>query len=339
MEKNEQYYIKAFVKEGENYNYSEEHNFVFQNIFPVVKILDFDTSQYYFAVVGELISDNGSTVTDLGFCIGTDKNPSLDNCLHFTEEYPTVGYYYSIFEGLSPNTTFNVRAYATNGNGTSYSKNHEIKTLPYGQVTDFDGNEYPTVKIGNQEWMAENLKTTHYANGTSIPVVTNNNNWQDLSNTDKACCYYNNNSNNDYGMLYNWSAASDNNSSGANPSGVQGVCPNGWHLPSSAEWSELKTFVADFGYEMKEALPLKSKSGWNNDGNGTDYFGFTALPAGYRDKTFGTFYDLSEAAHFWTASSYDYNSNYEISFNDNIDNITTIYSSTNNGYSVRCVKD
>jgi uncharacterized protein (TIGR02145 family) len=110
-------------------------------------------------------------------------------------------------------------------------------------VTDYDGNVYNTITIGNQTWMAENLRVTKYPNGTPIPLATDNIAWANLEDngTDDAYCYYNNNASgeaNTYGALYTWAAAMGDNavSSSSNPSGVQGVCPNGWHLPSDDEW-------------------------------------------------------------------------------------------------------
>ena len=101
-------------------------------------------------------------------------------------------------------------------------------------VTDYDGNNYSTVLIGTQCWMAENLRTTHYANGVIIPMV--NSTYGET--TDPYCYEPNNNGSNvsTYGYLYNWHAVMHGeSSSNANPSGVQGVCPTGWHVPSDAE--------------------------------------------------------------------------------------------------------
>jgi len=107
-------------------------------------------------------------------------------------------------------------------------------------VTDYDGNTYNTVQIGNQVWMAENLKVTHYSDGTEIQLVEDKSAWETLSHTDKAYCYYNNISSNGktYGALYTWAAVMNGaGSSNTNPGRVQGVCPDGWHLPSDAKWT------------------------------------------------------------------------------------------------------
>ena len=113
-------------------------------------------------------------------------------------------------------------------------------------VTDIDNNTYRTVKIGNQVWMAENLKTTHYPDGREIRQITSSSYWANLSNNNTAdfFCYYFNNMSGEkdiYGTLYTYAAAMGDNavSSNRNPSGIQGVCPSGWHLPSEGEWEEL----------------------------------------------------------------------------------------------------
>jgi len=134
-----------------------------------------------------------------------------------------------------------------------------------------DGNTYNTVQIGNQCWMSENLNYDQNTFG---------NDW----------CYVNNSSNCDtYGRLYDWAAVMQGaSSSNSNPSGVQGVCPTGWHMPSDAEWDQLVSYVGNSGHSGAEGTALKSTSGWNSGGNGTDNFGFTGLPGGIRDYD-GTF--------------------------------------------------
>lgn len=167
-------------------------------------------------------------------------------------------------------------------------------------VTDIDGNTYNTVRIGNQCWMRENLKTTRYADGRSIPAG-------EIESSPFVGYYFsaNNDSANDetYGLLYNWPAMMDTAaSSNANPSGVQGICPTGWHVPSKAEWEELTDYVSDRseyrcnGFPENAAKALSSSLGWMpsdvecsvgyapSGNNGT---GFSALPAGTYECGFG----------------------------------------------------
>ena len=133
-----------------------------------------------------------------------------------------------------------------------------------GTVTDIDGNVYNTVKIGNQCWMSENLKVTKYSDGSPIPHVIDPIEWAGIYNKDTnyAYCYYNNNANGEadiYGALYNWAAAMGKNtlSSNSNPSGVQGVCPDGWHLPSNSEWTELENYLIVFAFIVSGFISSK----------------------------------------------------------------------------------
>jgi uncharacterized protein (TIGR02145 family) len=134
-----------------------------------------------------------------------------------------------------------------------------------GTFTDKrDGKTYRTVAIGGKAWMGENL---NYETGNS---------W----------CYENDNSNcNKYGRLYTWNAAKT-------------ACPSGWHLPSSAEWDALVTAV---GGNSGAGKKLKSTNGWNSNGNGTDTYGFSALPGGYRNSD-GSFGNVGDYGYWWTAT-------------------------------------
>lgn len=224
-------------------------------------------------------------------------------------------------------------------------------------VTDYDGNTYDAVKLGKQVWMASNLKTKHFADGTSIPLgdmVT------DMSTTSpyRFNPDDNNATVNTYGYLYNWPAAmKKGNSSTTNPSGVQGICPDGWHMPSDAEWTELTDYLGtqsryQSGGAENIAKALASKSGWDqcpqantvgNNQSSNNSTGFNAVPAGKCQQTPN---DFGGCAYFWTATKYG-NGTGE---NDLIayDRVMRYYEATvtsdeyafkNNGLSVRCVRN
>ena len=152
-------------------------------------------------------------------------------------------------------------------------------------VTDYDGNSYKTIRIGNQIWMAENLKVTHYADGTPV----------------QSLVYNNDNTNQDvYGRLYTWSAFMRNEAgTNANPGNVQGVAPEGWHIPSDSEWLELINNlggVNSAGGKLKQSGFLH----WEEPNTGaTDEIGFTALPSGWYDFT-GIFGGLGTVCFFAT---------------------------------------
>lgn len=204
-------------------------------------------------------------------------------------------------------------------------------------VTDYDGNVYHTLQIGSQCWMAENMRTTHYADGEIIPIGS-------------ACFYPNNNSSNksQYGLLYTWYTATRNVSSGTNPSGVQGICPYGWHVPSDAEWNELlsqpqlmvctaKALATQYGWNPSTTECTPGRDTWLNNGSG-----FNAAPAGCYHNGYDEF---GTAAHFWTSSPH---SNGNVVSRDIGYSNTGVASNCNCSYScnfrerassIRCVKD
>ena len=250
---------------------------------------------------GNVTFDGGEIVTARGVCWSTSPNPNTSD--NYTSDGNGTGGFSSLLSGLTPNTTYYVRAYATNGVGTAYGEQQSFTTLASvacpnaPSVTDYDGNTYNTVQIGNQCWMKENLKTTHYSDGTEIPLSTT---IYPYGDTITPLRYYPNNLSSNltaYGYWYNWEAVMKNApSSNNNPSGRQGVCPVGWHVPSKAEWEELINYVSSqFLYLCDSnnnyiAKSLSDTIRWLvnnnvcavgntlNDNNST---GFSALPSGF----------------------------------------------------------
>jgi len=209
---------------------------------------------------------------------------------------------------------------------SSSAESSSSSSIKYGSFT-YGGQTYRTVVIGTQTWMAENL---NYADSTAMPNLKGNS-WC-YENSADSCAKY--------GRLYTWTGAMNIASSyqSASASAVisspqQGACPSGWHIPTDDEWSTLETAV---GGSDNVGTYLKSTSGWQDDGNGTDAYGFSALPAGNR---YGSFSNAGYIAHFWSATEYDaFSAYFRYLFYDNAD------MSTNNYYeyyafSVRCVKD
>jgi len=207
-------------------------------------------------------------------------------------------------------------------------------------VTDIDGNTYNTVGIGSQLWMAENLKTTRYADGTPIPLVNTNTDWDALTSTSKAYCWYNDNiSNKDtYGAMYTWAAAMNGAASSTDkPSGVQGVCPTDWHLPSDAEWVQLETYLGGSsiaGDKMKET----GTTHWSSPSGGTNESGFTALPGGFRNHG-GEFNNMFCCGYWWNSVENSSTKAYS-KLLINLEAIVYVNSLFKEfGISVRCVKD
>ena len=213
-------------------------------------------------------------------------------------------------------------------------------------VTDIDGNVYNTVQIGEQCWMRENLKTTKYANGTTIPLGT------EASFTTAYRYYPDNRSTtvSNYGYLYNWAAVMNGAaSSSANPSGVQGICPDGWHVPSDAEWTELTDYVSSQSQYVcgsstsNIAKALASEEGWDSSTDNCDVgnnpiannaTGFSVRPAGECNGYYGYF---GYNANFWSAAQYYGSHAYTRYLSYNYADVYRNSSNKSNGYSVRCV--
>ncbi|MFW5657597.1 MAG: FISUMP domain-containing protein, partial [Bacteroidota bacterium] len=168
-----------------------------------------------------------------------------------------------------------VRAIVTAGNCEPFiSDILEIIVNPivYGSVSDIDGNIYKTITLGKQVWMAENLRVTRYADGTQIPLVTDDIKWEELGDTARAYCWYNHDSvgyAQTFGALYTWAAATNSESDETKPDGVQGACPAGWHIPTDAEWSEFENYLIANGFnfdgsttENKVGKSLATNTGW-----------------------------------------------------------------------------
>lgn len=225
-----------------------------------------------------------------------------------------------------------------------------------GTVTDIDGNVYGTIVIGNQCWMAENLRTTRYANGSLIPLGT----WS----SDPVCRFYPNGQAqnvNAYGYLYNWSTAMNfATSSNSNPSNRQGVCPAGWHLPSAAEWEQLVSYVnaqnifrcvGDYSSYNYVAKSLASTIGWisstttcavGNDPNSNNLTGFSAMPAGdFGGGGGGSYNSFGGGAYFWSATEVSANDIYAKLFVIGCNNNSMSSSSQYKHYSnsVRCLRN
>ncbi len=206
-----------------------------------------------------------------------------------------------------------------------------------GTVTDIDGNVYQTVKIGVQWWMAENLKVTHYRNGDAIPNITDNSEWAGLSTG--AYCEYNNDNGNVsiYGLLYNWYAVDDS----------RNIAPSGWHVPTDEEWKELEMYLGmsqseadDTGWRgTDEGSKLKATSGWNNNGNGCNKRGFTALPGGDRSYSNGTFRHFGVAGLWWSVTASNSHNAWTRYLNCSNSVVSRHYYYKPYGFSVRLVRD
>lgn len=207
---------------------------------------------------------------------------------------------------------------------------------PISSVSDIDGNQYNTVQIGSQIWMAENLRTTKFCNGDPIPNVVNDSIWKNL--TTGAWAHYDNDDQYDipYGKFYNWYAVSDE----------RNICPCGWHVPTDEEWNTLINSLdpnADGGEQVPNVAGGKMKttgnSHWDEPNQGaTNQSSFSAVAAGFRNDL-GTFMSMGYGTGFWTSTMKSTNSVWS---RDIVHNNSSAYRNhfiKRDAISVRCIKD
>jgi uncharacterized protein (TIGR02145 family) len=271
-------------------------------------------------------SDGGSKIIDCGIYIGASENPETAGTrLQIGSD---TGSYVIQVNGLSPNSQYYIKAYAKNSKGESLGA-QEIFTSP-GTILDYDNNKYETVKIGNQLWMANNLKTTRYLNGDLIG--TTNTPTTDISG-ETAPKYQWSFGGDDansliYGKLYTYYTISDSRK----------VCPVGWHIPSDTEWMTLESALGGYtiaGSSLKET----GNSHWlSYNLDATNITCFKALPGGYRNST-GGFSFKGNYGYWWSATEGDVVSAWARFLFDQSGQLSKVNFLKKNGASVRCIKD
>jgi len=218
-------------------------------------------------------------------------------------------------------------------------------------VTDYDGNVYNTVTIGTQVWMKENLRTTKYANGTAIPLINTVSTWSTLTASSKAYCWYNDDISNKatYGALYTWAAAMNGAASViVNPSGIQGVCPTGWHLPSDAEWNTLIGYIDSTFNPLIQGTQSYLAGGkmkstgtqyWQSpNANATNESGFSGLPGGYRGSA-GTFLNIGTGGYWWSSTEFTMGNSWNRILYYINGSVGRYGYDKRSGFSVRCIRD
>ena len=280
---------------------------------------------------GNITKEGTSPVTVRGICWSTNQNASIADSK--TNNGTGGGSFISYLTALTPNTTYYIRAYATNSAGTAYGNEVTFKTSEsgVGTITDSDGNVYHTVTIGTQIWMVENLKTTKYRNGESLKYIPDDTEWSNQS-TSGAYCWFQNDitKKSTYGALYNWYAVAD----------LRSIAPVGWHIPSNADWIKLIDYLGGewvAGDKLKEA----GISHWDSPNAGaTNETGFTALPGGYRNYHLGFGYGyIGTVGNWWTSSENDIDSGWYRKMDNVNSNVQSGPYGKKGGLSVRCIKD
>ena len=288
------YYVRAYATNSVGTAYGNEITFTtLSNVtLPTVTTDDAtDITQTTATSGGNVTSNGGGTVTARGVCWSTSTNPTLTDS--HTTDGSGIGTFVSYITGLTANTQYYVRAYATNSVGTAYGNEVSFTTLaqPWqcGDTIEYSGQVYNTVLIGTHCWFKENLNI-----GTRINVSQNQTN---NSQIEKYCYNDEPDSCDVYGGLYQW----DEMMQYITTQGAQGICPNSWHLPTDAEFTTLTNFLGGesvAGGKMKET----GYDHWAPPNTGaTNESGFTALPGGHHYWN-GNFTLVTFRADFWTST-------------------------------------
>jgi uncharacterized protein (TIGR02145 family) len=290
---------------------------------------------------GEITNDGGANVFVRGVCWGISPNPTLSNS--YSSDGNGPGTFISILTGMTPNTLYYVRSYATSSMGTAYGSDFNFTTTATVGINPcqgtptvlYEGQIYNTVEIGSQCWFKENLNV-----GTRIDLNSN----QDATNGIKEkYCYDNLESNCAvYGGLYQWNETMQ----GSTTLGAQGICPSGWHIPTYTEWNTLTIYLGEIpvaGGAVKE----NGASHWQVPNTGaTNISGFTALPAGYRYMgSMGhgneiAFHNVHLTSDWWSSATTSNNAanRFEVDYSSS-GTTTTNPPNFTMGYSVRCIRD
>jgi len=284
---------------------------------------------------GNITNDGGTLITQRGICYSTSPSPTTANTIIISGS--GSGTFTSSLTGLTASTSYYVRAYATNSAGTAYGNEVSfattaggggILTNPGAGVT-FNGYTYASIVLGNgQEWMAENLRTTAYANGDPIPNITDITQWQNL--TTGAWSHYNNDSQyeNPYGKLYNWFTVAD----------ARNVCPTGWHVSTDGELTVLSDYL---GGEAVAGGKMKSTGTayWvSPNTNATNESGFSGLPGGLRGYD-GPFYTIGNTGYWWSSTEVGTANAWFRGLNYSVGNVGRGGANKTSGFSVRCLRN
>ena len=303
---NNTYYIRAYATNGNGTGYGNQVMFTTSQI-AVPEVTTREINHLHglsYDASGTIISDNGSPITEKGICLGKSHNPTTSDTKVPCLIQGVSDIFTSFLPGETPNTTYYLRAYAINSVGTGYG-NELTFTVPdyplifnpavnYGTLSDPDNNIYKTVTIGTQIWMAENLRTSKFSDGTPVPLVSDYDQWGNLSTP--GYCYFNNDEGFKliYGALYNFYAVS-----------TGFLCPTGWHVPDMAEITTLQNNLGGEGLAGGKLKETGTTHWLSPNETATNETGFTALPGQLRGED-GFFSVLGgESTDWWLSNSPD----------------------------------
>jgi uncharacterized protein (TIGR02145 family) len=351
------YRVYSFNSVGNSSTYSNEIplNTGSSAVLPILTTAPISSVTFQTASCGGAISsDGGVAIIARGVCWSTSPNPTIALSTKTFDNSGTGVFTSNLYE-LLPNTTYYVRAYATNSVGTAYGNEVSFTTIQNStginiagpNLQDIDGNIYQSIKNCALTITKRNLNVSKYSDGTLIPYVTDPTQWANLSTG--AWCYFNNDPTTEaiYGKLYNWYAVAGiyDTASAANPALRKKLAPTGWHIPTDAEWTQLTdclggTSVA--GGKMKATGTIQSATGLWYEPNtlATNESGFTGLPGSSRNSNGSLTSTVSYGFGQWWSSSEDNSTNARNRFL--LYNYGGSFIGSDNkryGYSVRCLRD
>ena len=329
LEHNTNYYVKVYV-EFQDVIYYSDSIFTFKTneiLAPSVTTVEIKRVTVNNAEIKSIINNNnGGEIISQGICWNTSGFPTINDNITIDELSDTT--YSSFMTNLVVGTTYYIRAYAINEIGIEYGGEIELN-YNWGviQVQDYDGNWYNTVKIGDQIWLKENLRTTHYPDGTPI----NNGagvNVASESTPEYYFVYDDNEENADiYGRLYTWYTSTK-------------ACPDGWHMATKNDWDNLLDYVDNAG-KLKSTGTIEDGTGlWKSPNTGaTDEYGFSLVPTGWLNSFFPDYIEIgiSVSYNFYDDGEYCYAFGYNSS--DYVGVVSGNGYPDKDGYPVRCIKD
>jgi uncharacterized protein (TIGR02145 family) len=336
------YYVRAYAINQAGVAYGVERSFATlpgSGVPVLTTTSPVEFTPYSVICGGEITSDGGSEVTVKGVCWSRDPLPTVDDFYKVAGTGGVASFEVTV-DGLLPLNTYYLRAFAVNSTGAGYGQQVEIQTLDdcgWPLVDQRDGNVYPTVRISEQCWMAQNLDAGQMIAGGSQVASDNGLMEKYCYNNDPGMCDV-------YGGLYTW----DEMMNYQIEEGVQGVCPEDWHMPSDGEW---KTLEMALGMTREETdltgwrgmgaggkLKAPGTVFWDSPNEGANNeSGFNALAAGGIDDT-GAFAGLGYFTDYWTSSWIDPTPWYRLLSADRSD-INRTRGNRQFGTSVRCVRD
>lgn len=331
LEPNTRYYLRSFAENKVGIAYGNEVTFLTGIAPPVVTTAQISGIGADTAICGGTVTyDGGTAIEAMGICWSKEPMPDIND--PHTTEVPGTGNFTSTLLNLDQATVYYVRAYASNESWTAYGEQLTFRT----KLADIEGNLYNTVLIGTQLWMADNLRTSKLNDNSQIQNITDNAQWAAITNP--AYCWYNNDSSfkPTYGALYNWFTIAS-----------EKLCPAGWHVPTDDELNALEISLGmssdqtgAWGWRGTDhGNKMKSQSGWDENGNGTNSSGFSALPGGYRSGSEGKFLLEKTITYWWSSNEHDAERAWYRRLDSSSDQVYRASTTKKGGKYVRCVKD